>query len=128
MATNSNRGDFFDSTLGSSVLVFILSEPFSPLACFSHTWLPVTIIVSPIFFLSVAFFIGVALLEATASAKHFLSTPAPVNLTLEYLPSPVLGVDKFNPRFGWKISLTRRGGAQTSYQVRQSSTRKISCR
>eukprot|EP01122_Echinamoeba_exundans_P001906 TRINITY_DN11883_c0_g1_i1.p1 TRINITY_DN11883_c0_g1~~TRINITY_DN11883_c0_g1_i1.p1 ORF type:complete len:335 (-),score=19.37 TRINITY_DN11883_c0_g1_i1:386-1390(-) len=73
----------------------------------------------------IIFIFGLIILEAYTTAKTFISTPAPINLTLEYLPSPILGIDKPRPRFGWKISLTRRAGAQTSYQIWVSSNSSV---
>eukprot|EP00026_Physarum_polycephalum_P001443 Phypoly_transcript_01444.p1 GENE.Phypoly_transcript_01444~~Phypoly_transcript_01444.p1 ORF type:complete len:1095 (+),score=131.93 Phypoly_transcript_01444:37-3285(+) len=39
------------------------------------------------------------------------------NLLLEYLPSPVMGLDVPTPRFSWQVAHTDRGQNQTSYAI-----------
>eukprot|EP00041_Stephanoeca_diplocostata_P036268 m.1315125 g.1315125 ORF g.1315125 m.1315125 type:complete len:1170 (+) comp24835_c0_seq70:89-3598(+) len=42
---------------------------------------------------------------------------SPTHLLLEYLPSPVLGVDVSNPRFSWEVPFTTRNTTCTAYQI-----------
>ena len=44
-------------------------------------------------------------------------TLLPYDLTCELLRTP-LGIDGRRPRLSWKLASTRRGDAQTAYQVR----------
>ena len=50
--------------------------------------------------------------------------PAPVDLQTELQTNP-LGIDRANPLFSWKMTQTRRGEAQSAYQVLVASSEDI---
>jgi hypothetical protein len=62
---------------------------------------------------------------ALVAATQGASLPAPTELRLEYLPSPVLGVTELQPRFGWNLGDTSgldRGTNQVAYSISVTNT------
>ena len=57
---------------------------------------------------------GLSLAEAAPAAA---GPAAPHTLLLEYLPSPVLGIDVPMPRFSWMLSDEARAVSSAAYQV-----------
>lgn len=42
---------------------------------------------------------------------------APIRLRLEYMPSPLLGLDVTTPRFGWQLEHTERAQGQSAFEI-----------
>ena len=66
---------------------------------------------------AVALALALALAQAAAPHAAAAAPAAPHTLLLEYLPSPVLGIDVQKPRFAWALSDAARGVSSAAYQV-----------
>lgn len=56
--------------------------------------------------------------DAGAAAPAAAAPCAASRLRVEYMPSPVLGVDTLRPRFSWALCHSARAQAQSAYRVR----------
>ena len=63
-----------------------------------------------------------ALLTSCSSSGQDLAGPN--NLRTEYQENP-MGIDVLNPRFSWNLNDSRRGAAQTAYQIIVASAENI---
>jgi len=60
------------------------------------------------------------------SFVYSLDIQPPSNLKVEYLPSPVIGIDVIKPRFSWTLNHAQRGRTQSAYRIIVSTSNKQS--